>query len=55
MQEVCFAVTEGYAVIIGGVITTIVTVCSVLANVVKSDGVLGKLVNYGAVNIKTKK
>jgi hypothetical protein len=55
MQEICFAVSEGYAVLIGGVVTTVITICSVLANIVKSDGVLGKIINYGAVNIKTKK
>lgn len=53
--QICFDIAQDYAVIATGIVTTIVTVCSVLANIVKSDGVLGKAINYGAVNIKTKK
>lgn len=55
MEQICFDVASNYATIAGGVVTTIVTICSVLANIVKADGFLGKAINYGAVNIKVKK
>lgn len=51
MEQVCI---EGLPQIAGGVVAGVVTVASVVANIVKSDSMLGKVVHFLALNIKKK-
>lgn len=48
MEQVCLSNMPELA---GGVIATIVTVASILANVIKADSLLGKIVHFMAINL----
>lgn len=52
MEQVCLS---GLPEVALGTLTSVVTVASVLANIVKSDTVLGKVVHFLAINLKTQK
>lgn len=52
MNEVCYTIASGNAVTI---ITGLVTVASVLANLINPDSKLGKVANLVALNLKVKK
>jgi hypothetical protein len=51
MEQICLEGAAGYA----GIASGIVVVASMLANLVKADSVLGKIMNYLALNIKVGK
>ena len=51
MEQICIEGAMGYA----GIATAIVTGARVLDNLVKGDSILGKIVNFVALNIKVKK
>lgn len=53
--SVCLGYSDSIAMAVGGAVMSIHTICSVLANFVKPDSVLGKIVHYGAANIKVQK
>lgn len=52
MEQVCL---NGLPEIVAGVVTGIVTVASIVANIVKPDSVLGKVVHFLAINLMTTK
>lgn len=52
MEQVCLS---GLPEVVGGIITTIVTVASVVANIVKPDSIVGKIVHFAALNITANK
>lgn len=52
MNEVCYTLASGNAITI---ITGIVTVASVLANLINPDSKIGKVANLVALNLKVKK
>lgn len=49
MEQVCF---DQAPAVVATIVTGLVTVASVVANFVKADSVLGKIVHYLALNIK---
>lgn len=51
MDNVCL---NNLPEIVGMSLTGVVTVASVLANIVKADSLLGKIVHFAAINIKVK-
>lgn len=52
MEQVCFEQAPALAATIAG---GLITLASLAANFVKADSLLGKIVNYIALNIKTSK
>jgi hypothetical protein len=52
MEQVCL---NGLPEVVGGVITAIVTVASIAANLVKSESMLGKIVHFLAINLTATK
>jgi hypothetical protein len=52
MEQICL---NGLPEMIGGVVTGIVTIASIAANIVKSDTLLGKIVHFLAINLTATK
>lgn len=52
MEPICISETPA---VVGGIVTTVITLAAGFANFVKPDTLLGKIVHFIALNIKVGK